>query len=129
MASSWIEDGLELSDGGADFSRGSCGVALPPPTGGGAGKRSKKSKHSGADEDAPEVTIGRKKPSFTYAMKSCAKVSGRRCSCCNSTDQEGDPVCPKDRRLWAVYRRVKGTTSDPPDLETDGATCWYCFRV
>ena len=62
-------------------------------------------------------------------MKSQARVHGRRCTCCNATDQDSDPVTPKDPRLWAGYKRLKNFVGEGVKLETVGATCWYCFRV
>ena len=90
----------------------------------------------GGDGTASDKQSTGKKVKYTFKLKSLAKCTGKTCTACNNKDHDPDPVSPTLRRLWAQYKKNPGANSQDVTeemvqafLETDGATCWYCFRT
>ncbi len=108
---------------GADGDPGTFGF----PTGGPApAKRSRGGSKTCRQEDGQvPVLLGRQKTVYTFKMKRLAVVFGRTCTCCSTHDTDRDPVSPDANCLWGGYKMNKATGV----LETEGATCWHCFRV
>ena len=90
----------------------------------------RKQKSRDSESTAAQVRKFAKK-SITLAMKREAFCSGRACTACAKTDQSQDPVSPAHHRLWAYYKIRKNGTVELVVVmyETEGATCWYCYRV
>eukprot|EP00959_Pyramimonas_sp_CCMP1952_P233102 4871359-Pyramimonas_sp.AAC.1 len=66
-------------------------------------------------------------------MKTKAKTCGRLCGICGAKDTDPDPCSPGVFILWGGYKKTKGKTGQDVfvlvELETEGAVCWYCYRV
>ena len=91
-------------------------------------RRSTRKSSSVADEGGA-VQPRRHKGRYTIAQKFAARTTGKVCTCCGRRDDSPDPITPAKHILWATYTDENKGKSDVVLLVTEGATCWYCYRV
>ena len=91
-------------------------------------RRSTRKSSSVADEGGA-VQPRRHKGRYTIAQKFAARTTGKVCTCCGQRDGSPDPITPAKHILWATYTDENKGKSDVVLLVTEGATCWYCYRV
>ena len=84
---------------------------------------------SSVADEGGAVQPRRHKGRYTIAQKFAARTTGKVCTCCGRGDDPPDPITPAKHILWAMYiDENKGKCVDIL-LVTEGATCWYCYRV
>ena len=98
-------------------------VLEPPPPLLGSKKRSGRGSKARSEQSMQTPAKGEQ----PLQLKLSARVTGRVCSCCGKDDRMSDLCQPQYRILWARY--IKDDEGDGQSLRTDGACCWYCFRV